>query len=270
MGWRRWAGVGVGLAVLGGTGVAIGRMTADEPVGEELLIVPRPVERRDLDDVLTISGEVRREETQEINLPVDGKVSSIAVEDGDTVEPGDPLFALDGRTAYAVDGAFAFYRTLDVGSDGPDVRQLERILDAGVPDLVGVRLGRRREPRVEAGGPFLDRHDADRRGQPRVQRPLQAVARDRMAQPARHDLAERVHAGVGAACCLRHRGFPGEGSNGLFERLLHRHAIRLPLPAAEGRSVIFDSELVAGHVPGSYSASAATVHRLLTRQRRRV
>ncbi len=130
MGWRRWAGVGVGLAVLGGAGVAVGRMTADEPVGEELLIVPRPVERRDLDDVLTISGEVRREETQEINLPVDGKVSSIAVEDGDTVEPGDPLFALDGRTAYAVDGAFAFYRTLDVGSDGPDVRQLERILDA--------------------------------------------------------------------------------------------------------------------------------------------
>jgi multidrug efflux pump subunit AcrA (membrane-fusion protein) len=134
MGWKQWAGVGVGVAVLAGGGIVIGRMTAEEATGTELLIVPRAVERRDLDDVLTINGVVRREETQEINLPVDGKVSSIAVEDGDTVESGDPLFALDGRTAVAVDGEFAFYRTLDVGSDGPDVRQLESILsEAGYP-----------------------------------------------------------------------------------------------------------------------------------------
>jgi multidrug efflux pump subunit AcrA (membrane-fusion protein) len=130
MGWKQWTAIGVGVAVLAGGGVVIGRMTADEATGDELLIVPRPVERRDLDDVLTINGQIRREETQEINLPVDGKVSSIAVEDGDTVNPGDPLFALDGRTAVAVDGDFAFFRTLDVGSDGPDVRQLESILSA--------------------------------------------------------------------------------------------------------------------------------------------
>jgi multidrug efflux pump subunit AcrA (membrane-fusion protein) len=134
MGWRRWTGIGVGVAVLVGTGLAVGRMTADEAVGDELLIVPRAVERRDLNDVLTIQGKVRREETQEINLPVDGKVSSVAVADGDTVQSGDPLFALDGRTAVAVDGEFAFFRTLDVGSDGPDVRQLESILSvAGYP-----------------------------------------------------------------------------------------------------------------------------------------
>ncbi|MFZ9483853.1 MAG: biotin/lipoyl-binding protein, partial [Ilumatobacteraceae bacterium] len=111
----------VGVVVLVGGAVVIGRMTASETATRELLITPRPVERRDLDDVLTINGEVRREETQTINLPVDGKVSSIEVEDGDTVAEGDPLFALDGRTAVAVAGDFAFYRTLDVGSDGPDV-----------------------------------------------------------------------------------------------------------------------------------------------------
>lgn len=127
-------GAGVGLLALVGGGVLVGRMTADETAQKELLIVPRAVERRDLDDVLTINGEVRREETQEINLPVDGKVSSIAVEDGDTVEEGEPLFALDGRTGVAVTGDFAFYRTLDVGSDGPDVLQLETILvAAGYP-----------------------------------------------------------------------------------------------------------------------------------------
>lgn len=138
---RRSAMVGgvVGVAVLVAGAVVIGRMTASETATKELLITPRPVERRDLDDVLTINGEVRREETQTINLPVDGKVSSIEVEDGDTVAEGDPLFALDGRTAVAVAGDFAFYRTLDVGSDGPDVLQLESVLqasgyDVGTPD----------------------------------------------------------------------------------------------------------------------------------------
>jgi len=124
----------VGVGGLVAAGVVVGRMTSDDETGKQLLIVPRPVERRDLDDVLTISGEVRREEIQEINLPVDGKVSSLAVGDGDTIDIGDPLFALDGRTAVAVAGDFAFYRTLDVGSDGPDVAQLENILvGAGYP-----------------------------------------------------------------------------------------------------------------------------------------
>lgn len=130
--WIAIALVGVGGLVA--AGVVVGRMTSDDDKGKQLLIVPRPVERRDLDDVLTISGEVRREEIQEINLPVDGKVSSLAVDDGDTIDVGDPLFALDGRTAVAVAGDFAFYRTLDVGSDGPDVAQLEKILaGAGYP-----------------------------------------------------------------------------------------------------------------------------------------
>ena len=120
----------VGAAALAVGGLAIGRWTSDDETTRELLIVPRPVERRDLDDVLTVGGEVRRDEIQTINLPVDGKVSSLAVEDGDTIEVGDPLFALDGRTAVAVAGDFAFYRTLDVGSDGPDVHQLESILAA--------------------------------------------------------------------------------------------------------------------------------------------
>jgi len=38
------------------------------------------------------------------------------------------LYAIDGRAAVAVDGEFSFFRKLDVGSDGPDVLQLETIL----------------------------------------------------------------------------------------------------------------------------------------------
>ena len=92
------------------------------------VIIPRPVERLTLQDLLTISGELRRDELQTINSAVDGKVSSILVADGDTVNVGDTLFDLDGRSSVAVDGDFAFFRQLGPGSDGPDVEQLERIL----------------------------------------------------------------------------------------------------------------------------------------------
>jgi len=92
------------------------------------------VQIRTLTDEITISGEMRRDELQTINSAVDGKVSDLMVADGDTVNPGDKLFALDGRPSVAVRGGFAFYRMLDVGAQGPDVAQLETILfAAGYP-----------------------------------------------------------------------------------------------------------------------------------------
>ena len=113
--------------------IAIGSGGGDS--GSELLITPRLVERRDLRDVLTVSGEVRRDETRKINSAVDGKVSYINVEDGQTIEVGDAILALDGRASVAVEGDFSFYRRLSVGSVGPDVEQLERILVAAGHDI---------------------------------------------------------------------------------------------------------------------------------------
>jgi multidrug efflux pump subunit AcrA (membrane-fusion protein) len=122
-------GIAVGVVIALVVGVLAGRSfggSDDDAVSQ--VIVPRPVERRTLTDTLTVSGELRRDELQTINSAVDGKVSSVQVADGDTVNVGDTLFDLDGRSAVAVAGEFAFFRTLDVGSDGPDVEQLERIL----------------------------------------------------------------------------------------------------------------------------------------------
>jgi len=116
------------VALIGGALLVLNKSGGDGS-SNNLLITPRAVERRDLSDVLTVSGEVRRDETKEINSAVDGKVSQISVEDGDTVEAGDGVFALDGRTAVAVAGEFSFYRQLSVGSVGPDVKQLETILN---------------------------------------------------------------------------------------------------------------------------------------------
>ncbi len=121
--------IAAGLVALIGAALLVLNNSGGDGSSNNLLITPRAVERRDLSDVLTVSGEVRRDETKEINSAVDGKVSQISVEDGDTVEAGDGVFALDGRTAVAVPGEFSFYRQLTVGSVGPDVKQLETILN---------------------------------------------------------------------------------------------------------------------------------------------
>jgi multidrug efflux pump subunit AcrA (membrane-fusion protein) len=123
------------IAIVAGVALVLGAVVVfarrDNGGGDEAtLIVPRLVDKRTLDDVLTVNGELVREELRKINSPVDGRVSEVLVEDGDEVNEGDTVFALDGRAAVAVPGDFSFFRSLDVGSDGPDVLQLESILDA--------------------------------------------------------------------------------------------------------------------------------------------
>lgn len=121
--------VAIVAAVVMVAGIAAVVVTRDGNSGsEETLIVPRKISRQTLSDVLTINGELQREELRKINSPVDGRVSSVFVDDGEEVNIGDSVFALDGRAAVAVPGDFSFYRSLDVGSDGPDVFQLEQIL----------------------------------------------------------------------------------------------------------------------------------------------
>lgn len=122
----------VALIVIAGVGAAWlvlrddGGDTASSD-DQAVVVVARP-ERRTLRDQVTVRGEIRRDELQRITSPIDGQVSAVAVDDGDTVEPGDTIIALDGRAAVAVNGSFSFFRPLDVGSDGPDVLQLEEIL----------------------------------------------------------------------------------------------------------------------------------------------
>ena len=61
------------------------------------------------------------------------------------------------------------------------------------------------------------------------------------------DLTERMHAGVGPPRPARDCVLAGEGLDRLGEAPLHRGAVLLHLPADEGRAVIFEDELVAGH-----------------------
>lgn len=125
------AGVTVVALVLVGTLVWPGINSDDnsnDSSNDGPTYVVAPVERRTLIDETSVRGEIRRDQLQRITANVDGQVSSVIVEDGDTINAGDILYAIDGRAAVAVDGEFSFFRRLDVGSDGPDVLQLETIL----------------------------------------------------------------------------------------------------------------------------------------------
>ena len=139
--WGLGGAVVVGLVLVGtlvwpGIG---GDGDSSESTNDGPTFVVAPVERRTLIDEITVRGEIRRDQLQRITSGVDGRVSTVLVDDGETINAGDVLYAIDGRAAVAVDGEFSFYRRLDVGSDGPDVLQLETILsndgfDVGVVD----------------------------------------------------------------------------------------------------------------------------------------
>ncbi len=101
---------------------------ADRAIAESVSI-------RTLTDEITIRGELRRDELQVVTAPLDGRVSHVAIADGDTVQSGDGLLTVDGRQAVAVDGDFSFYRELDVGSEGADVLQLEKVLSVAGYDV---------------------------------------------------------------------------------------------------------------------------------------
>ena len=91
-------------------------------------LIAEKVSVRTLTEEITISGEMRREELQSINAASSGRLSSVDLEEGDTIQAASKLFSLDGRPSVAVNGDFSFYRELSVGSQGPDVEQLETIL----------------------------------------------------------------------------------------------------------------------------------------------
>ncbi|MEO0494406.1 MAG: Calx-beta domain-containing protein [Actinomycetota bacterium] len=121
-------GAFVALTVIAGL-VIVWQLTGEEDTDEAPVeILTDTVGRQTLRDELTLNGELRRDELSTINSPFDGRVSQVGISDGDEIAAGEVILSLDGRPAVAANGEFSFYRTLDVGSDGPDVLQLERIL----------------------------------------------------------------------------------------------------------------------------------------------
>ena len=151
---------------------------------------------------------------------------------------------------------------------------VEGEIGAAVDDAVEVVALHRRKPRVEVirrrlGGEHRD----GMRPQMGIERVAHGVGVPGLGEIDMCDLAERVHAGIGAPSAMHMHGVAAERRDRGGEHALHRDAVVLHLPADEGAAVIFDGELEARHhasrVPAATSRAAQEflgLHRLARRR----
>ncbi|MCU1376650.1 MAG: putative peptidoglycan binding protein, partial [Actinomycetia bacterium] len=121
------AALAAGVSVIGGVAVVA---HGDSGGGSRDLVITAEAQRRTLTDDVTLKGTVGRVEQRRVDAAAPGLVGEVHIDDGTTVEAGQALLSLDGRDAVAVPGDLPFFRNLDVGSRGHDVRQLEQVLAA--------------------------------------------------------------------------------------------------------------------------------------------
>jgi hypothetical protein len=114
------AGAGIGYAQMGGTSSA----------SNKALVILANVQRRTLQDTVTLTGTLARKELRNITAVTQGRVTTVNATNGSTANAGDVLFALDGRDAIAEPGTVSFFRALGPGDVGDDVLQLKKILAA--------------------------------------------------------------------------------------------------------------------------------------------
>lgn len=140
---RKQAGLVVGVALLAGAGgMVVGgrvRSPADEAAARSAPIASRitvPVVSQRLESTLTLSGEIQYSDPYSIRL---GGVVGSAADDAQVVTrvpdvdqeiaEGAAVFEVSGRPVIFLQGDLPMYRQLAIGSQGPDVAELEIALD---------------------------------------------------------------------------------------------------------------------------------------------
>jgi hypothetical protein len=141
-GRRRTALLVVGVAVATGLlGTYIGtqiQSPADRAAAREApeaSLITVPVERRSLSSQLILAGQVSYNEPTTVQLA--GSVGIAAGEAavvtdaaalGDTLQEGDVFVEITGRPVIVLQGQLPMYRRMVIGTEGPDVQQLEEAL----------------------------------------------------------------------------------------------------------------------------------------------
>lgn len=149
-----WTAVGVVTSVglfAGGWAVAL---AFESPASREAAALPpvsppilAPVERGDLLDVRTLSGEVVSEISMRVPLSPSAEhprsvVTDAPVEVGGTIHEGDVAVRINGIPVFMFTSSFPFYRDLGVGDSGPDVRALQQnLVRLGLLSHVDGRFG---------------------------------------------------------------------------------------------------------------------------------
>jgi peptidoglycan hydrolase-like protein with peptidoglycan-binding domain len=121
----------VAALVVGATAwVVIRRGVGDDSRGAGPPFVTAPVQRRSLRDVVVLRGTLRGRPLPALVATGAGRVTAVRVAPGSVVRAGDRVFDVEASPVVAVAGAFPYWRNLERGLVGPDVRQLEQLLAA--------------------------------------------------------------------------------------------------------------------------------------------
>jgi multidrug efflux pump subunit AcrA (membrane-fusion protein) len=129
---NKWVvGIAILAVVVAVAGIGYAKTNSDDKSSKNKdLIILADVQRRTLQDTVTLNGTLARQELRKVTTIVQGRVSAVYAKDGSNAKVGTRLFALDGRDAIAEPGNVRFFRPLGVGDRGDDVLQLKRILAA--------------------------------------------------------------------------------------------------------------------------------------------
>ena len=99
------------------------------PVSRPAVTATASVTRQNLVETTTVSGTLRYASERRVLARRAGTVTRLAAE-GSTVRSGHALYAIDNQPVTLFAGTVPAYRRLAPGSEGPDVRQLEKGLRA--------------------------------------------------------------------------------------------------------------------------------------------
>ena len=94
------------------------------------VLILAKVQARTLQQTVQLTGTLARKDVEDISAESTALVSAVQATDGETVNAGQALFALNGRDAIAEPGDSAFFRSLAPGDVGSDVLELKQILTA--------------------------------------------------------------------------------------------------------------------------------------------
>ncbi|MEO8541925.1 MAG: peptidoglycan-binding protein [bacterium] len=93
-------------------------------------VVTAPVEHRTLQQTIVTRGTVSYPSAGQLLAVGAGRITSVDVTTGGTIEAGGKLLSVNGRPVIAIPGSLPFWRELSNGDEGEDVRQLETALRA--------------------------------------------------------------------------------------------------------------------------------------------